>query len=446
MGAAPHAKGELQSGSMVGDYRVEGVLAEGGMATVYAAVHPIIGKRAAIKVMSRDLCSDPHATERFVQEARAVNQIGHPNIVDVFTIGNLADGRSYLVMEWLQGETLGDRLWRAKIEREETAAILTQIADALEAAHEKGVVHRDLKPENVFLVPVHGGKLLVKLLDFGIAKLLDERAPQVDVTGPGSTAGTPAYMSPEQALGEAVDARSDIYALGVIAYEMFCGQVPFDGKNPLDVLHMQAYAKPLQPRELKPDVPEGLDALIMAMLDKDRSRRPSLAEVRSALAMPQAVVVAPPKRRAGFFALVLGGSFSVLALLGSGMLTGRAAPPPPPPAATPPARAPAPGVTPTPAPLAVPKAALAVSIEGAKAAIELDGVRVAKDAVSTRLANLAAGPHVLRVSAPRRVTFERELTLVAGETLHVEVKLGRPVASMIKHRPDYLLDYNMRPR
>ena len=226
---------ELQPGTWVGEYQIESKLGQGGMASVYAGTQPVIGKKVAVKVMSRQLCLDPVQVERFIQEARAVNQIGHPNIVDVFAFGALPDGRSYFVMEWLQGETLAARLRRGWLTVPEAVAIMFQICDGLAAAHDKGIVHRDLKPENIFLVPVRNRRMLVKVLDFGIAKLLGRRDARIDRTADGSTPGTPSYMSPEQAKGKDVDHRSDIYALGVCAFEMLCGRLPFVGADAVEI-------------------------------------------------------------------------------------------------------------------------------------------------------------------------------------------------------------------
>src|SRR5438445_513907 len=171
MAAPADGAGELQPGMMVGEYVVEGKLGEGGMGAVYSATHPLIGKKAAIKVISAALCTDTAQVERFVQEARSVNQIGHPNIVDVFAFGTLPDGRSYFVMAWLKGQSLADRVAKGGMSLPEAVEIMEQASAALEAAHEKGIVHRDLKPDNVYLVNVRGNRQLVKLLDFGIAKL-----------------------------------------------------------------------------------------------------------------------------------------------------------------------------------------------------------------------------------------------------------------------------------
>src|SRR5512139_835820 len=162
----------LAPGTMVGEYKVERLVGEGGMGQVYGAVHPVIGKRAAIKVLLPEICRSRQMVERFVMEARSVNQIGHPNIVDVFAFGALPDGRQYMVMEWLKGEALSDRLARGILPLAETCDVLLAISAALDAAHEKGIIHRDLKPHNVFLVDVKGAKQIVKLLDFGLVKLM----------------------------------------------------------------------------------------------------------------------------------------------------------------------------------------------------------------------------------------------------------------------------------
>jgi eukaryotic-like serine/threonine-protein kinase len=275
---------ELQPGTSVGEYTIESKLGQGGMASVYAGVQPVIGKKVAVKVMSRQLCLDPVQVERFVQEARAVNQIGHPNIVDVFAFGALPDGRSYFVMEWLQGETLAARLRRGLMSIPEAVALLFQICDGLAAAHDKGIVHRDLKPENIFLVPVRNRRMLVKVLDFGIAKLLGRRDARIDRTAEGSTPGTPGYMSPEQARGKDVDHRSDIYALGVTAFEMLCGRLPFVGAAAVDVLYQHIHAVPPAPSTLRPDLPLQLERLILQMLEKRADRRPTIPVIEERLA------------------------------------------------------------------------------------------------------------------------------------------------------------------
>ena len=270
----------LQPGDIVDDYRIERTIGFGGMGTVYAAVHHVIDKRVAIKVLRRDLCADPEAVARFVQEARAVNRIGHRNIVDVFGFGVTDDGRSYLIMELLTGETLSDRIARGGIAVAEVCDLLVPITHALEGAHACGIVHRDLKPDNVFLAAT-GDDVIVKLLDFGIAKLLVGAGP-IRQTLPGTTVGTPAYIAPEQARGRAVDGSADVYALGVIAFELLTGQLPFDADNGFDVMVQHDTSPPPVPSALVP-LPKEADVLVREMLDKTASQRPSLARVRERL-------------------------------------------------------------------------------------------------------------------------------------------------------------------
>src|SRR5215831_14820318 len=190
----PAATGaELAEGTQVGEYVIVGKVADGGMGSVYSATHPIIGKKAAIKVIHPALCADTDAVQRFALEARAANQIGHPNIVDIFSFGTLGDGRSWFAMELLQGESLAQRLRRGGMSLSDAADIVEQLCRGLRAAHTKGIVHRDLKPDNVFLVRVPGDRPLVKLLDFGIAKLRDADEGQILSTHAGTLMGTPIY-------------------------------------------------------------------------------------------------------------------------------------------------------------------------------------------------------------------------------------------------------------
>jgi serine/threonine protein kinase len=275
-------RAELQPGMMVGEYRVAGVLGRGGMGKVYAAVHPVIGKRAAIKVLLPELSGDEEAVERFMLEARAVNQIGHPNIVDIFAFGELPDGRHYFVMELLRGESLRDRLQRGPLALGDAIALVHTIAFALEAAHDAGVIHRDLKPDNVFLVALKGNRSLVKLLDFGIAKLLGGQTGATR-TQTGHLLGTPAYISPEQARGYAVDHRTDVYALGALAFEVCTGALVFEADNTADMIAKQLHLTPRRASSLAPNLPPELDELIARMLAKDAADRPTLPECRAVL-------------------------------------------------------------------------------------------------------------------------------------------------------------------
>lgn len=271
---------ELAPGTRVGDYVVSGRLGQGGMATVYAGLHPLIGKRVAIKVIRRELCMSAEAVDRFLQEARAVVAIDHPNIVDIFTFGRLEDGRCYYVMELLDGRTLADKLEiEGPLTLIEALGVLQATCDALHAAHCAGVVHRDLKPQNVILSPGGG----VKLVDFGIAKLLRPRPEVTAHTRPGTTIGTPDYISPEQARNPDVGPSADIYSLGVVAFEMLTGQLPFAANNSADMLVAHLSLEPERPSAFRPTLPRSVDTLVGRLLAKDPSARPTLPEVRAAI-------------------------------------------------------------------------------------------------------------------------------------------------------------------
>lgn len=223
---------ELPPGSVVEDtYEIDARLGAGAMGEVYAAHHMKLGKRVAIKVIGQRLSDDDAAIERFAMEARTLAQIQHPAIVAVEHVGELSDGRAYFVMEFLRGESLFERLQRGRVALPEALRILDQMARGLDAAHGEGVTHRDLKPENTFLVHLPGEPPAIKLLDFGLAKLAAGHAAAADRraerTQSGAAIGTPMYMSPEQMRGPDVDHRTDIYALGCVAYEMVLGQPPF---------------------------------------------------------------------------------------------------------------------------------------------------------------------------------------------------------------------------
>src|SRR5215467_13189355 len=272
---------ELAPGTRVGDYEVTGLLGQGGMATVYAGRHPLIGKRVAIKVIRRELCMSTEAIDRFLQEARAVVAIGHPNIVDIFTFGRLEDGRAYFVMELLEGRTLAETLdGDGPLTLMKACDALIEMCDGLEAAHRAGVIHRDLKPQNVFLCAPLGH---VKLLDFGIAKLIGKPEPHTPHTRPGVTIGTPDYISPEQARGREVEPSADVYSLGVVGFEMLTGQLPFLADNAADMMVMHLGAEPRCPSAVRPELPVAIDSLIVRMLAKEPAERPTLAEVRAEL-------------------------------------------------------------------------------------------------------------------------------------------------------------------
>jgi len=272
------AKGDsdLPSGAVLGDYRIEHKIGRGGMGDVYLAKHTVIGKRAAIKILRGD--SEPEAVERFVAEARVVNEIGNSNIVDVFAFGTAPDGRAYLVMEWLKGETLRQRLQLGKLDVETACRIARQLVRALGAAHGKRIVHRDVKPDNVFLVA--GDDLTVKLLDFGMAKLL--RTDRMTQTASGAFVGTPMYVAPEQARGLTIDHRADIYTLGGVLFEMLTGRPPFVAKSAFEVISMHMTEPAPRPGAYA-QVPAPLDELVESMLAKEPAVRPPLGKVAEVL-------------------------------------------------------------------------------------------------------------------------------------------------------------------
>jgi serine/threonine-protein kinase len=270
----------LAPGVRAGPWIVERELGRGGMGAVYAVVHEGIGKRAALKLMHQRLAAGASA-ERILLEARVVNQVCHPNIVDIFETGALSDGRPYIVMERLEGVSLSHRADACKILPDQVIAILLQICDALIAAHAAGVIHRDLKLDNVFLIdnPEDPSLPRVKLLDWGIAKVISADPRH---TVEGQLVGTPQYLAPEQARGAAVSPQTDVYSLGVMAYEMFLEQLPFEAETSAEIMAMHLRAIPPPPRELWPDIPPDLECLLLAMLAKDPHARPTtLAVVRA---------------------------------------------------------------------------------------------------------------------------------------------------------------------
>jgi serine/threonine-protein kinase len=459
---------EIGPGTMIGEYRVEGPLGEGGMATVYAAIHPVISKRVAIKVISRRLCTDLHAVERFIGEARTVNQVGHPNLVDIFAFGVLPDGRAYLVMEWLQGETLAQLLSRQRLTLPRSIDVLIQLCDALEAAHDKRVVHRDLKPANIFLVDRPGTRtkdaptigssqdrsFAVKLLDFGIAKLADSDA-SVPKTRSGVAMGTAGYMSPEQARNKNVDYRTDVYALGCVAYEMILGRLPFVADSAIDILAMHLASQPPLPRSLSPDVPPALERLMLEMLAKEPDGRPPVAAIRARLHEIQRTVAPrmgvpssvngkmPSRRKPILIAAVATMTLAASAFVGLRLIV----PPPPddlPPSLQPPQR-------PVPAPVPQTNSAAAVPIvrtgtlvvkPSVEAQVRIDGVAYdpGPDGVTV---DVPEGDHVVEVIAPHRPSVSQHTVVAAGVTATLRIPVP-PAAP--KKRPaespsgDYTLD------
>jgi eukaryotic-like serine/threonine-protein kinase len=255
-------------GTQVGSFRVVRLLGRGGMGTVYLAEHPAIGSKVAVKFLHESLAENPQVVARFYDEARAVNLIGHENIVAIYDLNLLPPNRYYFVMEYLDGETLHSAVHAQRLEPSAAIDVLLQLCDALQCAHERGVVHRDLKPDNVFLVTRGGKHHFVKLVDFGIAKLRDGAVTSSGRTSAGLIVGTPEYMAPEQCDDGAIDARTDVYALGVMAYELLAGRLPFQGKTVTQLLlaHLQQQPPPLS--QLVPGIDPELERAIMKSLAK----------------------------------------------------------------------------------------------------------------------------------------------------------------------------------
>ncbi len=272
-----------------GRYYLEGMLGKGGMGLVYEAKHVILGKRLAVKILKEEVSRDDKVMARFRREAQAAGAIGSPHICDVSDFGQMPDGSTYFVMEYLDGPSLAGALYAQNpMPTARVLDIAIQLCEALGAAHERGIVHRDLKPDNVHLVDQAGRRDFVKVLDFGIAKV--GNAADKKLTQAGQVFGTPHYMSPEQCAGRDVDHRTDIYALGVMLYEMACGVVPFDADNLMGVLTKHVYENPIPPREFPPpvEVPPGLEAIILKSLAKQPEHRyQTMADFRADLVLLQ---------------------------------------------------------------------------------------------------------------------------------------------------------------
>ncbi|MGC4000444.1 MAG: serine/threonine-protein kinase [Anaeromyxobacter sp.] len=287
-GGPPHAP--LPAGARVGDYAVLGVLGNGTHGAVYLAEHVRLGRRVALKVLHREAAASPELTARFVREARAVNQIRHPGIVDVYDLGELPGGQPYCVMELLRGRTLLAVIAeRAPLSTAEAVGYLEPLCEALQAAHAAGVVHRDVKGSNVMVLD-EGHPPKVKLLDFGVAKVRDPGGQ--GLTAVGERLGTPATMSPEQILGQPVDARADVYALGVLFFQLLTGRRPFEAETPEELERQHLEVAPPRPSDLAP-VPRAFDAVVARALEKTAARRfPSalalLEAARAALEPSQA--------------------------------------------------------------------------------------------------------------------------------------------------------------
>lgn len=264
---ASTARPDPRIGTVVdGRYQVEGVLGEGGMGLVYRATHVRLRKTLAMKVLRRGSTNDPNARIRFQREAESASAIGNAHIVDISDFGSLEDGSTYFVMEYLEGVDLIDAIEaHGPMPAERACNIAVQLCRALGAAHDAGIVHRDLKPENVFLIDRDGNPDFVKVLDFGIAKMA--QGPD-RLTRANDFLGTPHYMSPEQCDGRNIDQRTDIYALGVLIYEMVTARVPHDADTVMALLHKHVYERPTPPTRYVPEISADLERIILRCLEK----------------------------------------------------------------------------------------------------------------------------------------------------------------------------------
>lgn len=266
-------------GTTVGNYEVLELLGEGAMGQVYLGIHPQIGRKVAIKVLIASLSANPEMAERFLSEAKAVNKISHPNIIQVFDFGKLPDGRLYLTMEYLEGSDLGMRLFNyGNMDLDTVVSIFRQVASALDAAHVNGIIHRDLKPDNIFITEAHG-IFTVKILDFGVAKLLEPDMGAKHKTATGLIMGTPSYMCPEQAAGRVNDIcpQSDVYSLAIIIYQMLSGRMPIEADIIPRVLVKHIGEPPTPIQAFLPDFPAQLWFVLDRALMKEPTDRYSTA-------------------------------------------------------------------------------------------------------------------------------------------------------------------------
>lgn len=267
-------------GQVIQSYKVESLVGTGAMGMVYRGVHQIIGKAAAIKVLKADYADDPEMVQRLIREARTVNAIRHPAIVDIFGFGTLPrTEQPYIVMDLLEGDPLDEYLKQhAPMKLRQVAPLLDELLSALSAAHAVGVIHRDLKPGNVFVESKPDGKKGIKVIDFGLAKQADRAHGSVKPTNPGTLLGTPAFMAPEQVLGTKVTPATDLYAVGGITYQMLTNHLPHEAPSAIEVLSQKMAHDPIRPRQWQPSIDDELDEWVMRLLSREPEKRYQEAE------------------------------------------------------------------------------------------------------------------------------------------------------------------------
>jgi eukaryotic-like serine/threonine-protein kinase len=280
---------DFAPGAILGEYIVEEMRFKGGFAAVYLGRHAASGRPVALKVLHKDLVTSPEMVRRFAQEAETVRRLGHPHIVEILGFGELSVGQPYIVMEWLAGHNLDQELsTRGPFTPAEALAVMEELGSALSAAHAQGVVHRDLKAANVVCLP-EGDWFKIKLVDFGVAKLIDPKVVS-DLTTSGKIVGTPLNMAPEQILTQPVDERTDIYAMGLMLYQLVTGRLPFRGRNAVEIEELQLHAPPPRPSDSAP-VSRAFDAVVARALRKEKAQRypdvgSFLEELRAAVREP----------------------------------------------------------------------------------------------------------------------------------------------------------------
>lgn len=262
--------------TLAGNYEIESVIGTGGMGVVYKARHALMDRTVAIKMLQAQLISDSMSVKRFQQESKAASRIKHPNVITVYDFGISPTGQPYIVMDYLEGESLADVIKRdGQVAVERAIKILMQACDALDHAHKMGVIHRDLKPTNIVLSKGEDGADFVRVVDFGVAKLINSGQEGQKLTQAGEVCGSPVYMSPEQCMGQDLDKRSDIYSMGVVVYETLTGRLPILGKTMVDTMSKHITEPPVRFNDARPDlyIPERLEAVVFKALAKDPADR-----------------------------------------------------------------------------------------------------------------------------------------------------------------------------